>query len=92
MQCYDVLISHYSCSSQVVQNLPLESIAPSLIIFEAIHLSKKRLVATFKFLHKHDYYTTRYGQNGLALRLSALRGIPENLRGSWTKKMLAQKD
>lgn len=76
--------------SQVVQSLPLGTMQPALIIFEAIHLSKKRLVATFKFLHGHDYYTTRYGQNGLAFKLPLLAGIPASMRGPWTKKMLAR--
>ena len=74
----------------MVQNLPLHRISPALIIFEAVHLSKKKLVATFEFLHLHGYYTTTYGQNGLALRLPVLQGIPMGLRGAWTRKMLAK--
>lgn len=72
----------------VVHNLPLHEISPSIIIFEAIHLSKQKLKSSLKYLHSHDYYTTRYGQNALAFKLSILPAIPAGVRGSWTKMML----
>ena len=99
----DLLVANCSCcllfllflfdlalTPQVVQNLPLSEISPAIIIFEAVHLPKKQMEATFKYLHKYDYYTTRYGQNGVAFKLSILSQIPINMRGAWTKKMLAK--
>ena len=72
-----------------MQNLPLREISPAIIIFEAIHLPKKRLIAAFQFLHGHDYYTTRYGQNGLAFKRDILPRIPVKARGDWTQRMIA---
>lgn len=74
----------------VVQNLPLDSISPDLVIFEAVHLSRKKLITTFQFLHQHNYYTTRYGQNGLAFKKDVLRRIPPQSRGQWARAMLIE--
>ena len=71
----------------MVLNLPLMDIAPAIIIFEAIHISKERLRKTFRYLHSFDYYTLRYGQNGLAFKLDILKSIPEEGLNAWGRQM-----
>jgi FkbM family methyltransferase len=60
---------------EVLLNLPLDSIAPDVIIYEFIHLSQQQYEITLNFLHKHGYYTFWYYQNTVAYKPSLMSKV-----------------